>query len=123
VHEMGITQEVLRAVTDASAAAGAVRITHVTLTVGALTDLVPDSLHFAWDALTPGTVAEGAELEIRETPGRSQCLQCEAEFDHGKFDRRCTECGSFMTSVILGDELMVDHIEVDLPGDDVAIKE
>jgi hydrogenase nickel incorporation protein HypA/HybF len=120
---MGITQEVLRAVAEASEAAGAVRVTHVSLTVGGLTEIVPDSLHFAWDALTPGTVAEGAKLEIVETVGRSLCMQCEAEFEHDRFDRRCTSCGSFMTSVILGDELLIDHIEVDLPGDDVATEE
>lgn len=120
---MGITQEVLRAVTEASAAAGAVRVTHVTLTVGGLTDIVPDSLHFAWDALTPGTPVEGAELEILTTGGRSLCMECQAEFDHDKFDRRCVSCGSFQTSVIFGDELTVNHIEVDLPGDEPGHKE
>lgn len=110
--------EVLRAVNDAAEQAGATRINSVRLTIGELTEIVPDALLFAWEALTPGSLAEGASLEINETGGRSLCLMCGAEFDHGRFDRRCTICGSFATKVIVGDELTIDHIDVDLaePG-------
>lgn len=116
---MGVTQEVLRAVIDASERAGATRINRVRLTIGELTEIVPDALQFAWEALTPGTLAEGAVLEVRETGGRSVCLQCGAEFDHDRFDRRCIAdgCGSFATRVIVGDELTIDDIDVDVPDD------
>lgn len=119
MHEMGITQGVLSAVIEASERAGATRINRVRLTVGELTDVVPDSLQFAWECLTPGTFAEGAVLEIRETAGRSVCMECGTEFAHDKFDRRCPspDCGSFMTKVIGGDELTTDDVDVDLPGE------
>lgn len=117
MHEMGVTQEVLVAVLDASEAAGATKVNRVRITIGELTEVVPDALQFAWAALTPGTLAEGAVLEIRETGGRSMCLQCGAEFDHGRFDRRCTApgCGSFATKVIVGDELTIDGVDVEVP--------
>lgn len=115
MHEMGVTTEVLRTVVDAATEAGGTRINSVTLTIGELTEIVPDALQFAWEALTPGTLAEGAELRIVETGGRSVCLQCGVEFDHGRFDRRCKACESFATRVIVGDELMIDHIDVDVP--------
>lgn len=117
---MGVTQEVLRTVMDASEAAHATRINRVRLTVGELTEIVPDALQFAWEALTPGTLAEGAVLEIRETGGRSICLQCSHEFEHGRFDRRCTGCGSFATRVAAGDELLIDDIDVDVPDADAG---
>jgi len=123
MHEMGVTTEVLGAVIAASEAAGATRVNTVRLTVGALTEIVPDSLQFAWDALTPGTLAEGAVLEINETCGHSVCLQCGAEFDHDRFDRRCTACGSFATKVAAGDELRIDDIDVDVPDEVDAPKE
>ena len=119
MHEMGVTTEVLRAVIDAGSAAGATRVNSVSITIGELTEIVPDALQFAWEALTPGTLAAGAVLNIRETGGRSVCLQCGAEFDHGRFDRRCTACESFATQVMVGDELMIDHIDVDVPDGDV----
>jgi hydrogenase nickel incorporation protein HypA/HybF len=116
---MGITQEVLAAVIDASKAAGATRVNVVRLTVGELTEVVPDALQFAWECLTPGTFVEGATLEISHTPGRSVCMVCGTEFEHDRFDRRCTseECGSFSTQEISGHELKIDDIDVDLPGE------
>lgn len=119
MHEMGVTQEVLLAVLEASEAAGATRVNSVRVTVGELTEVVPDALQFAWAALTPGTLAEGAVLEVRETGGRSLCLQCGTEFDHDRFDRRCTApgCGSFATKVIVGDELTIDGVDVEVPDD------
>jgi hydrogenase nickel incorporation protein HypA/HybF len=116
---MGVTMEVLRAAIDASKQAGATRINIVRVTVGELTEIVPDALQFAWEALTPGTLAEGSVLEIRETGGRSLCLQCGEEFEHGRFDRRCTACGSFATKVTVGDELEIDDIDVDVPDEAV----
>ena len=123
MHEMGVTQEVLGAVLEASAKAGATRINVVRLTVGELTALVPDSLMFAWECLTPGTPAEGAVLEINATPGRSLCLECGTEFDHDQYDRRCTACGGPQTEVVGGYELLVDNVDVDVPGDGTPSEE
>lgn len=123
MHEMGVTSEVLRAVVDASNAAGATRINIVRITIGELADLVPDSVQFAWEALTPGTLAEGSVLEINQTRGRSLCLECGVEFDHDRFDRRCTACSSFATKACGGDELRIDDIDVDVPDADDGPKE
>ncbi|HEX9093216.1 MAG TPA: hydrogenase maturation nickel metallochaperone HypA [Coriobacteriia bacterium] len=115
---MGITAEVLNAVFKAAEEAGAVRVNTVHLTVGELTEVVPDSLQFAWEALTPGTIAEGAELLIEETPGRSRCLDCGTVFEHDRFERLCTGCGSFLVEVLSGHELMIGAVDVGLPGAD-----
>jgi hydrogenase nickel incorporation protein HypA/HybF len=120
---MGVTTEILRAVLDASTNAGATRINTVHVTIGELTEIVPDALQFSWEALTPGTLAEGSTLVIRETGGRSVCLQCSEEFDHGRFDRRCTACGSFATKVCVGDELLIDDVDVDVPDDPATVGE
>jgi hydrogenase nickel incorporation protein HypA/HybF len=120
VHEMGIVSEVLVAVVEASERAGAVRINSVRATVGELTAIVPDALQFAWEALTPGTLAEGAVLEITETSARSRCLECGTEFAHGRFDRLCPSCGGFACEVLAGNELRVDDMDVDLADADGA---
>jgi hydrogenase nickel incorporation protein HypA/HybF len=117
MHEMGITAEVLGAAVETAEKAGATRINRVRLTVGELTEIVPDSLQFAWEILTPNTMAEGAVLEINESGGRSKCLECGAEFDHDRWDRTCTSCKSFATTVLAGNELRIDDIDVDLPDE------
>lgn len=118
MHEFGITQEILTTVVNTSARAGATKVNKVRITVGELTEVVPDSLQFAWEALTPCTIAEGAVLEVTQTPARSVCTECSTEFGHDRFDRRCTECGSFMTRVLSGDELRIDDMDVDAPEAD-----
>ena len=115
---MGITQEVLLAVEEAARVAGAVRVTRVRLTIGELTEIVPDALQFAWEALTPGTLSEGAVLQIEQTTARSRCCDCAGEFEHDRFDRRCPACGSFLVEVLSGRELLIDDVEVDLPGEE-----
>lgn len=117
MHEMGITAEVLRAAVEGAENAGATRINSVHLTVGELTEIVPDALQFAWETLTPGTLAEGAELVIEHTPGHSICLSCENEFDHDRWDRICPKCGSFATKSVSGDELRIDKVDADVPGE------
>ena len=112
---MGITAEVLTAVNDAAVKAGAVRVNRVRLTIGELTAIMPDALHFAWEALTPGTPAEGAVLEVQEVGARSRCLECGTEWEHDQYDRLCPKCGSFACEVLAGNELRIDDVDVDLP--------
>lgn len=120
MHEFGITQEILHTVLDAAERAHATRVNRVRITVGELTEVVPDALQFAWEHSTPGTLAEGAVLEVTETPGRSECLQCGAVFEHDRFDRHCSACGAFVTKPIGGDELRIDDIDADVPDADAG---
>jgi hydrogenase nickel incorporation protein HypA/HybF len=120
MHEMGVTQEVLDAVIEASTAAGATRVNSVCLTVGELTALELDSVQFAWECMTPGTLAEGAVLDITVTPARSLCLACGAEFGHDRYDRRCTACGSQMTEVVSGNDLLIGKVDVEVPDAEEA---
>jgi hydrogenase nickel incorporation protein HypA/HybF len=112
---MGITAEVLASVNDAAVKAGAVRVTLVRLSIGELTAIMPFALQFAWEAMTPGTLCEGAVLEITEIRARSRCLECGTEWEHDQFDRLCPSCGTFACEVLAGNELRVDGVDVDLP--------
>jgi hydrogenase nickel incorporation protein HypA/HybF len=118
VHEMGITAEVIQAVSEAAQRADAVRVNRVTVTIGELTAIMPDALQFAWEALTPGTVVEGAVLEVVQVPARSRCGECGTEFEHDQYDRLCPSCGNFMCEVIAGNELRIDDVDVDLAADE-----
>jgi hydrogenase nickel incorporation protein HypA/HybF len=118
MHEMGITQGVLAASIDAAAEAGATRITAIRLNIGDMTEIVEDALQFAFEALSPGTMAEGAVLEVTFLPARSRCMQCGVEFEHSRFEMLCPECGSFMIELLQGRELEIVSIDADVPDDD-----
>lgn len=113
MHEMGITAGILENSFEAAEKAGASRITVIRISVGDLTEIVDFALQFAFDALTPGTMAEGAKLEVTFLPARSKCNECGAEYEHDRFQMVCPECDAFDVTLLQGRELQIDSIEVD----------
>lgn len=118
MHEMGLVAGILESVIPAAKDAGAERITKVSLSVGEMTEVIEDVMVFAFEALTEGTLAEGAELDLRIIKPHSICLECGAEFDHDRLHVKCPDCGSAFTELMRGKELQVDSIEVDLPDEE-----
>ena len=117
MHEMGIMMGVLDAVGKAAENAGALRVTAVSLSIGEMTEAIEDSLVFAFEALSEGTIAEGAALTIVVVKPRSVCLDCGTEFSHDRFHLACPACESYATNLLAGREMQIDSIEVDLPDD------
>lgn len=115
MHELGIMTGVVESVEQAAQDAGALRVLKVNLVVGVMTEAIAEALQFSFDLLKEGTLLEPATLEIQMVEPRSQCLECGAEYDHGRFDASCPECGSVFTKLVAGRELEIDSIEVDLP--------
>ena len=76
MHEMGITQGILESSFDAAEKAGAQRITEIRITVGELTEIQEFALDFAFQSLTPGTMAEGATLVVTTVAPSSRCREC-----------------------------------------------
>ena len=113
MHEMGITRGIIDASVEAAEKAGAVRIVRIDVSVGELTEIVETALQFAFDALAPGTLAEGAELNVTMIPPRSHCDDCGIDFDHDRFQMLCPECGSFLVTPLAGRELQIDTIETE----------
>lgn len=69
MHELSIAHEIVETVRRHLPPQGAGLVKRVSLQVGALNRVTPDSLRFCFGAASLGTVVEGAKLEIQETPG------------------------------------------------------
>jgi hydrogenase nickel incorporation protein HypA/HybF len=108
VHELSLTREIISIVTEHSKGA---KVTRVVLEIGKLTAVLPDAVRFCFDLCSAGTSAEGAQLEILETPGRGRCRQCGAELALGQPFAICS-CGSADLDWLSGDELRVKEMEV-----------
>lgn len=117
MHELGIMTGVMDAVEQTAAQAGATKVLKVVLSIGEMTEAIEDSLRFAFEVLTEGTISEGAELDINIVKPESRCLDCGAEYEHDRFHMMCPKCGSYATQLIAGREMQIDSIEVDLPDD------
>ena len=120
MHEMGITQSILATSFDAARDAGATRITEIRISVGELTEIVDFALEFAFEALTPETMAQGATLVINKIGARSQCRECGMEYEHDRFEMVCPSCGSMNVELLCGRELRIDSVEADDGEDDDA---
>jgi hydrogenase nickel incorporation protein HypA/HybF len=92
--------------------AGAVRVHEIRLRIGVLSGVVPDALRFAFEALTPGTAAEGAVLTIEEVPARFWCAPCGREFVSANLYAECPDCGAPSGELRAGRELELRSMEV-----------
>ncbi|WP_139651875.1 hydrogenase maturation nickel metallochaperone HypA [Raoultibacter phocaeensis] len=120
MHELGIMTGVMESVDVAAKDAGADKVLKVSLSVGVMTEAIEDALRFAFEALSEGTLCEGAELDITMVQPKSRCLECGAEYEHDRLHMLCPACGSFATQLLAGKELQIDSIEVDIPDDEEA---
>lgn len=108
VHELSITQSI---VSICEENAGGQAVKRVTLEIGKLSAVMPDAVRFCFEVCAAGTVAEGAELLIIETPGRAVCQACGAEFEINALFGKC-DCGSSDLRVVAGEEMKVKELEV-----------
>jgi len=115
---MGITQGILASSIEAAEEAGAERITEIRISVGELTEIVEFALQFAFEALTPGTLAEGATLVVNHIGARSHCNDCGLDYDHDRFQMVCPSCESLNVQLLQGRELRIDSIEAEDPDEE-----
>lgn len=107
MHELAITQEIVALATE-QAPTG--RVTRIVLEIGKLSAILPDAVRFCFDLCSEGTAAEGAILDIVETPGRARCRQCGNEVELERPFGRCT-CGCPDLEWLAGEELHVTEVE------------
>lgn len=113
MHELSICEGIME-VADAALKSHAVReprVTRLNLRIGRLTAVVPDSLRFYFDLLTPGTPLEGARLEIEEVPIRAYCADCGASFEIDTLCFLCPACAGGVVEIVSGRELQVVSLE------------
>ena len=114
MHELGIAQGILTSAITAANDAGATKINSVNVTVGVLTEVMEDSLHFAWEAIRVETMAEDASLNVTMLTATSRCALCGHEWEHGRYDgAQCPSCDQYLVSLVSGRELKIDSIDID----------
>jgi hydrogenase nickel incorporation protein HypA/HybF len=109
VHEYSIATGLVR---TAAEHARAQRVTGLRVRVGALRQVVPEALEFAFELAARGTPCEGAAIEFELVPCRLRCAACEREWTASEPIFRCVTCGD--AAVVLGgEELQLEWIEVE----------
>jgi len=119
MHEMGIAEGILSSSLDAAREAGARGISAVYVTIGELTEVSEDALQFAWEAIVPGTLADGSALDITMVRASSSCADCGHEWEHDRYSgAQCPACNGWVVMLREGRELRIDSIDIDEEGDE-----
>jgi hydrogenase nickel incorporation protein HypA/HybF len=112
MHELSLAGGVLRVVEDAARREGFVRVKRLRLEAGVLAGVELRALRFALDAIAPGTVLEGAAIDIDEPPGRAWCLRCATTVPIASRTDACPHCGGHQLQPTGGTELRVVELIV-----------
>lgn len=114
---MSIIASVLAIVSDELKKNQAQKLLVVRVCHGTLSNVVPDALHFAFEAQTADTPYAGARLELEEIPLVLKCCACQQEFSPEAGEALftpCPACGQPLGhSVVQGNELFVQHIDAE----------
>lgn len=117
MHELAIADAVVQIAADHARGR---RVHAVHVVAGALRQVVPDALAFAFELVARGTPAEGAVLELRVVPASVRCRACGARSEQDDFPLRCRACGAFDVQVVGGEELTVEELELEDEAEVVA---
>jgi hydrogenase nickel incorporation protein HypA/HybF len=85
----------------------------VRVQIGALRQVVPDSLSFSWSLVREHEMLPDAELELELVAAQVGCRSCG---EHSEVTSRwsicCPQCESFDVEVLRGDEFQITSLEV-----------
>ena len=109
MHELSIMTSLLD---SAISTAGGSSVCALRVRVGPLSGVVIEALQFAFEALSPGTLAEGARLDIEETSLALHCPRCGMDYSPPVGSYTCPSCGSTDGELRGGKELELVSIEV-----------
>jgi hydrogenase nickel incorporation protein HypA/HybF len=113
MHEMSLCEGVVGPVEDEARRHAFARATSVTPEIGALSHVAPEAMAFAFDAVSRGTVAQGARLIIETIPGSGWCTDCAKTVPLAERFGACSDCGQHHVQMTAGDELRVREMEVE----------
>jgi len=113
MHEMSLAEGIVQLIEDAARDQGFAAVRAVWLEIGRLSSVETESLRFCFDAVSRGTLADGARLEIVEIPGQAWCLKCSESVDLPALYEACPRCGGYQVQVTGGTEMRVKELEVE----------
>lgn len=113
MHELSVTQHILRIALAHAQEPSVRRISSIHLVIGQLATIVDESVQFYWDTISAGTMAQGAALHFERIPARLNCEACHHSYTLDDSELLCPYCGSSAVVLVTGEEFYVASIEVE----------
>ena len=113
MHEYPITQQIIKIAEKACADAGAANVKKIRLVVGDYSGFVGDSIDMYFNAISEGTLCEGADIEIERVEAKIKCPACGGLFKRRPMSFACPVCGTDGEPTDIGKEFYIKDIEVE----------
>lgn len=115
MHELSLAKGIIEIIHQSIPEPDLPNVRRVTVRVGALSGVVPESLEFSYQSLTAETPLANSSLHFNLIPFRIRCNRCRTEVEKEDGVTVCEECWSIDTTVLSGHELDVMTIELVKP--------
>lgn len=112
MHELSICQAIIAQVQAIAVEKRATAVSDIHLRIGPLSGVESLLLRNAFPFAAAGTVAAGAALHVSDMPVRIRCSQCGGEMTVPANRLLCTDCASWKTELVGGDELLLERVEM-----------
>ena len=106
---MSLCESIARAVIRES---GGRRVSSVRLRIGALRQVVPDTLIYCWSITSRGPILDDSVLDVDVVPAEIECGDCGTRSELTRFNLSCPGCGGHGVTVVAGEEMLIVSIEV-----------
>ena len=110
MHELAICQALIAQVADVAREQKAASVTDIYVRVGPLSGVESPLMQNAFPIAAAGTVANDANLHLEAAPIRVRCEECSEESDARMNRLVCAACGDWRTTLISGDELILQRV-------------
>lgn len=110
MHELSLCRAIARAVRPHAAGR---RVEVVRVRVGALRQVVPESLQFCWSVVREYEGLPDAALETELVPAEVRCAACGRRGEiASRWAVRCPHCAGADVEVLRGDEFLVTTLDL-----------
>jgi len=113
MHEVSIIQNVVDIVLKTAEENKLKNINEISLKIGDFSGVMKDSLGFAFQGVTKGTILENTKLVIERVKATGKCDDCDITFEIHHFNKLCPNCNKFCNSIVTGYELYINTIKGD----------
>ena len=112
MHELSVAEEIISIANQYLPVGNNTGVLSVKVEIGKLSNILPDSLEFCYDALIGDTKLKGSKLIIEEIPVTVKCDDCGETNIIENINFQCKNCESSKVKLITGNELKVTELEI-----------
>lgn len=113
MHELSIAESIIEQIEGNALTHKFKKVTKITLEIGVLAGIEKSALLFCFDAAAKNSLAEGAELVIRDKLAKGTCRHCHQQVSTSNWYEPCPHCGQMEIDITEGQQMIIKSLQVE----------